>query len=343
MTLGVLLAGCRSASGPGVAARTTEASRPTTIARAADPQATTITSTTDPEGTTITSATAPVGSASPPSSAGATAPCGRVAAPPSTYDHVIWIWMENHRFSQVIGDQSAPYETALARQCGTASRYATVGAPSLPNYIGATSGATQGISDDADPASHPLAVDNLFRQVRASGRTERSYEEAMPSACRPSGAGRYAVKHNPAAYYTGPGDRAACLSDDITLGTPAAGALRDDLSRGSLPAFAFITPDLCNDTHDCPVSVGDRWLAGWMPTILGSDAYRSGRTAVFVVWDEPTPMPNMVIGSSVAPGTVAAQAFDHYSLLRTTEELLGLSPFLGQAASATSMRPGLHL
>ncbi len=333
MTLGLLLAGCRSASGPGpLASTTSEVSPPTTAAPAADPQA-----------TTIPSATGPAAPASPPTTVGSTAPCGQAAAPPATYDHVIWIWMENHRSNQVIGSKDAPYETSLARRCGTASRYASVGAPSLPNYIGATSGVTHGISDDADPASHPLDVDNVFRQVRARGRTERSYEEAMPSPCRGSGGGRYAVKHNPAAYYTGPGDRAACLADDVALGTPAAGALHDDLARGSLPAFVFVTPDLCNDTHDCPVSTGDRWLAGWMPAILGSDAYRSGRTAVFVIWDEPTPMPNVVIGPSVVPGTVAPQAYDHYSLLRTTEELLGLSPFLGQAATAASMRPGFHL
>jgi hypothetical protein len=109
------------------------------------------------------------------------------------------------------------------------------------------------------------------------------------------------------------------------------------LAQNTIPAFSFVTPDLCNDTHDCAVADGDRWLAGWLPTILDSPPYRAGTTVVFVVWDEPTPMPLLVIGPTVAAGTTAAEPFDHYSLLRTTEELLGL-PFLGQAASARTMR-----
>ena len=50
----------------------------------------------------------------------------------------------------------------------------------------------------------------------------------------------------------------------------------------------------------------------------------------------------MVVAPSVSPGTVAGDAFTHYSLLRTQEELLGV-PFLGQAATAPSMRAAFGL
>src|SRR6202521_780621 len=70
---------------------------------------------------------------------------------PATYEHVIWIWMENHTYSQVIDNGAAPYTTQLAHQCGTATNYAIVGSPSLPNYIGATAGSTFGIADDNPP------------------------------------------------------------------------------------------------------------------------------------------------------------------------------------------------
>jgi phospholipase C len=217
-----------------------------------------------------------------------------------------------------------------------------VGSPSLPNYLGATSGGTWGIGDDAAPAAHPLTVDNLFRQVRAAGHTERSYQEGMPGPCDLGSTGTYAVKHNPAAYYVGDGDRAACHADDIPFGTTESGALAGDLAGDDLPAFSFVTPDLCHDTHDCPVEVGDSWLALWVPKILSSPAYRSGTTAVFIVWDEPTPMPAIVVSASTPPATTTSEPYDHYSLLRTTEELLGL-PLLGDAAGATSMRPTFNL
>jgi phospholipase C len=245
--------------------------------------------------------------------------------------------MENHTAADVIGSADAPYTTALAHGCGTAAHYASVGSPSLPNYVGATSGDTQGIQDDAPPASHPLAVDNLFRQVRAAGKTERSYSESMGTNCQLDSSGDYAVKHNPAPYYVGNGDRAACQRDNVPLGTPEAGALRQDLDAGTLPAFALVTPNLCSDTHDCPVRTGDDWVRRWMAVVLASSSYRQGRTAVFLVWDEPTPTPFVVVSPSTPAGVVASTPASHYALLRTTEELLGL-PLLGHAATASSLR-----
>jgi hypothetical protein len=246
--------------------------------------------------------------------------------------------MENHTADAVLHSPAAPFERDVARQCGSSSSYRSVGSPSLPNYLGATSGSTHGVHDDADPSVHPQTGDNLFRQVRAGGGTARSYEEAMPAPCQLHSSGRYAVKHNPQAYYIGGDDRAACNADDVPLGSSSGGALADDLAHDQLPTFSFITPDLCNDTHDCGVAVGDRWLADWVPRILASPAYRARRTAVFVVWDEPTPMPLLVVSPTTPAGTTASTPFDHYSLLRTTEDLLGIPDHLGQAAAAASMQ-----
>src|SRR5439155_7962579 len=99
-----------------------------------------------------------------------------------------------------------------------------------------------------------------------------------------------------------------------------------DLRRGTLPRFAFVTPNLCHDTHSCPVRVGDGWLARFLPQLLASRTYRGGRTAVFVVWDEGVFSDHVLIAiaPSIRPGTRTALASDHYSLLRTTEDLLGL-------------------
>lgn len=270
-------------------------------------------------------------------------PCGTQPTPVARYEHIVWIWMENHSFDQVIGNSNAPYETMLATQCATATRYSQVGSPSLPNYIGATSGDTQGVHDDAPPSSHQLGVDNLFRQVRAAGGTEKSYQESMPGNCVLSSQGKYAVKHNPAAYYVGGDDRQACRSDDVPLGSVQSGELRRDLDGNALPTFSFITPNLCNDTHDCSVKTGDEWLAQWIPVILASSAYRTGATAVFVMWDESTPMPFIAISATTPPGTKVMGPIDHYALLRTTESMLGIGTLLGRAATAPDLRPALGL
>jgi hypothetical protein len=240
--------------------------------------------------------------------------------------------MENHSWSTVIANAAAPYLSALARECGTDTNYAAVGSPSLPNYLGATSGLTQGVNDDADPAAHTFAVDNVFRQVRIAGGTERSFVESMPTNCGLVSEDSYAAKHNPAVYYVGPGDRAACQTDDVPFS-----AFQSVLTSGELPTYTSITPNICDDMHDCSVTSGDQWLATWVPRILATSSYRSGTTALFIIWDEPTPLGNVVVAPSVRPGTVSSVAVDHYSLLRATEEMLGL-PLLGQAVSATSLR-----
>jgi hypothetical protein len=290
---------------------------------------------------TVAGTTAAATSTAP--SKGRRGPCGASATPPAVYDHVIWIWMENKTFNQVIGTSHAPYETSLAKQCATATQYSSVGSPPLPNYLGATSGSTHGIFNDGAPAVHPITTDNLFRQVRAQGGTARSYQESMTGNCNLGTSGRYAVKHNPAAYYVGDSDRAACEADDVPLGSLQSGALRHDLDTDTLPTFAFVTPNLCHDTHDCSVRTGDRWLQQWLPVLLASNSYAAGSTAIFVVWDEDSPMPFVAIAPTVPTRTVVSANVDHYALLRTTEEMLGIPTQLGAAAQAPSMRTSLHL
>jgi hypothetical protein len=162
----------------------------------------------------------------------------------------------------------------------------------------------------------------------------------MPSPCALVPSGRYAVKHNPAAYYVGDDDRAACSRDDSGVTGPEQ--LRPDADGGPLPTFLFVVPDLCHDTHDCSVATGDEWLASWLPSVLAGSGFAQGRIAVFIVWDEPSPMPFVALAASVHPGSVIESPVDHYSLLRTTEELLGLAS-LGAAAEASSMRTELGL
>jgi hypothetical protein len=249
----------------------------------------------------------------------------------------VWIVMENHTREQVLNDVNAAYVPRLTRACAMALDYRSVGSPSLPNYLGATSGSTHGIRDDGSPAAHPLTADNVFRQVRASGRRAISYEESMPAPCTLSSSGRYAVRHNPAAYFTGADDRDACARDDVPLGDTERGALADAIDTDAMAALTFITPDLCNDTHDCPVAVGDAWLARWVTRLVVSAPYQRGTMVIFVAWDEPSPMPFIVVSRSVVPGATIPGTVDHYALLRITEELLGL-PLLGAAQQATDVR-----
>jgi phospholipase C len=259
---------------------------------------------------------------------------------------VIWVFMENHGYDQVVGSTSAPFENTLIEQCGLAANMHADFHPSLPNYIATTSGGNQGVTDDGSPDVHPLATASIFSQVRDAGLEWRSYAESSPGNCVQTSSGTYAARHVPAVYYTG--IAADCLNWVVPMGTTSSGNFLNDLNGNTLPAFSFVTPNLDSDTHDAPVSTGDAWLQQWIGKIVASPGYTSGSTVIFITWDEDegtttNRIPTIVISPSTHVGTVSNTAFSHYSMLRTTEDLLGLGGYLGAAASATSMAGDFNL
>lgn len=285
--------------------------------------------------------TSPAASAATPS---ASTPCGTAPAQPHV-SHVIWIWMENHSYNTIIGSSQAPYINSLAGECGLATNYHNITHPSLPNYIAATSGLpysgiTQFDSDCNPTGSCLTSAPSIFGQ----GETWKSYEETMPSNCYPQNFGEYAVRHNPAPYYT---TLQGCATEDVPYTQ-----LATDLAGNTLPAFSFITPNVIDDMHDGTIADGDNWLAANLPTILNSPEYQSGSTAVFVTWDEGEGgtsnqcatnttdvgcrVATIVISPSTVPGTTSGRLFNHYALLGTAEQLLKL-PKLGEAANIPTM------
>jgi phosphatidylinositol-3-phosphatase len=278
-------------------------------------------------------------------------PCGTLPLSSTHYTHVLWIWLENHSYDEIIGSAEAPYINGLASGCGLASNYHNISHPSLPNYIAATSGLalTQlaHFTSDCKPARRcRTSSSSVFSQVS----NWKAYEESMPKSCDRKNRGSYAVRHNPPPYYT---TLANCTPNDVPYTQLGA-----DLNAGTLPAFSFVTPNLVNDMHDGTIAQGDAWLQSNLPTILGSTAYQSGTVAVFVTWDEGEGgasndcatntgdvgchVATIVVSPSTAPGTRSATLFNHYSLLAGAEQLLGVPP-LGEAAAANSMMSAFNL
>jgi hypothetical protein len=272
----------------------------------------------------------------------------------SAIHKVLVIAEENHSYAQIIGSSQAPYLNQLATEYGSATRFDAgypTGCPSLAAYILMTSGSAAGICDDRAPKAHPLTGDNIFRQAAAAGLSWRDYAESAPRPCAltNSADGRYLVRHVPPAYYLP--ERAACAKWALPMGTSRSGALHDDVTAGSLPAFGFVSPDACGDMHGAPrcpddrIGAGDRWLKARLPAILTGPDYRAGRLAIIITWDEGTGRDNHIPTLVISPKTrkvSVGTAFSHCSTLRTAEELLGLR-LLGCAGSAASMVPAFRL
>ena len=281
----------------------------------------------------------------------AAGPCGATTTAP-TYKHVIWIWFENHSSSSIIGSSQAPYFNTIADECGLATNYHNLSHPSLPNYVGATSGLAVSSLTPFDGDCNPTgSCTTTSASIFSQGETWKAYEESMPSNCYKSNSGEYAVRHNPPPYFT---SLTGCSAKDVPYSQ-----LATDLAGNALPAFSFITPNLIDDMHDGTVAQGNTWLSNNLPKILSSPEYTSGNTAVFITFDEGSggtkgencatnttdnscKIPTIVVSPSTKAGTKSGTLFNHYSLLATAEHLLGL-PALRQAASATTMTAAFNL
>ena len=256
-----------------------------------------------------------------------------------SFRHIFVIVLENKDADQIIASPSAPYLNQLAAQYARAANYYAIQHPSLPNYLALIGGDTFGVNSDCTDCF--VDQDNLINQLEEAGHSWKAYMEAMPSPCFLGNGGSlfrplYRQKHNPFIYYDKVRDDPALCNKIVPLTQ-----FSDDLRANTVPDFVWITPDMCNDMHDCAINRGDAWLREWVPQILASSAWRDNGV-LFITFDEGQGTDacctyaaggqvfTLVISPLVQPGFVSTTSYDHYSLLRTIEEAWQL-PLLGNA------------
>jgi hypothetical protein len=181
----------------------------------------------------------------------------------------------------------------------------------------------------------------LAAQLADGGVPWSAYFENMPSACftGASASGGYAKKHNPFVYF------ASVVGTDQCRHVVPADHMLDDLSSAAPPAFVWLTPNLCNDGHDCGVGAADQWLRQELGRIQSTPWYAADGT-VIVTWDEGTSSASCcqhAAGGRIATIVVAErlhaarhdQPVDHAGMLRTIEDDYHLA-HLGDAACPCS-------
>lgn len=312
-----------------------------------------------PGGPQASASEAPLATSSPVSSPAATASTGpqltgaassapsqaaRPSAAPVAARPVWWIILENHEYGSIVGNQQAPYFNALAARYGLATNYYATGHPSEPNYVALVAGTTLGVVSDG---VYSLRAPSIFSQLASAGRPWRVYAQDDQPGCftgtstgggldGPGAPGVYVRKHNPAISLTSVADSAAqCRNiEPLRDFDPAAGA------------FEMIVPNLVNDMHDGSVAQGDAFLQAFVPRILASAAFRSGGT-LFIMFDEGGSSAGshgdagghaatLIIAADVTPGYRDRAYLDHYSLLRATQDILGL-PCLANSCRSTAI------
>ena len=280
---------------------------------------------------------------------------------------VVVIVMENHAYGAtdpgVNGDPTkyvvgntvdAPYLNGTLIPSGTlfTNDYAPYH-PSLPNYLELTAGTNAGCTvDSCSRDSFPN--ENLFHLLGQAGASFASLQESMPANCTFTDSGLYAVRHNPEIYFTNldaaSGLAYACPNTDMTI---APGVTPGTVLAwpNPLPAFSFVTPNLCHDMHGskptgvCPnktdqiIADGDAWLGANVPVLLAEGAI------VIVTFDEGGSGDSTGGGGHIAtimtglkvPVAIDATLYNHASLLAGLENYFGLTPLLADAATATPL------
>ncbi len=241
------------------------------------------------------------------------------------FAHIVLIVLENHGISQVIGNAAYPNLNALAKQNVLLSNYFATTHPSLPNYISLVSGATQKITSDCTTCF--VNAPNLADEIEASGHSWKSYEEDMPSPCFIGDSNPYAQKHDPFLYF----DSIRNNSDRCQKSIVPLTQLSTDLATNQLPDFSFITPNLCDDGHNCSLEVADKWV-GQMVSALQSSPALGKNSLIIITFDESESDNTTCCGMGKKAGgqvmtilisPLAKQGFndntpyDHYSLLKT--------------------------
>ena len=294
---------------------------------------------------TPTATIAPTFTPSPPSTpvANAANPCFGAAVPPQ-WKHIVVLMFENRTYNEVIGP--APYITSLANKCATLPDWKDAntrvdGSPdghyaSKPNYATLTNGlspSVHGLTSDAYATT--TDVDNIYHQLDLAGISFKNYYQGEAGGCTVRFSGDY---HDPIRYYTDVAD--ICDAHDVPLST-----FMTDLNSGNLPAFSMILPDNEHNMHNNNVASGDTYAQSILDPLLNSQAYANGDLAIFFLWDEDTPIPNVLLAPSVIPGTKipapTGNPISHFSALRTWEEMLDL-PLLGDTGAAPSLLPFLE-
>ncbi|MBK8252727.1 MAG: hypothetical protein IPK82_08670 [Polyangiaceae bacterium] len=257
---------------------------------------------------------------------------GRAAvSKPDVKGTVFTIVFENKEKGEVIKPEVETFWN-LSRDYSRAEAYISNAHPSLVNYIVMTSGDRQGIGSNDPPAK--VATDeplNLGEQLDAHGIKWRAYLEDMGEPCKLESSGDYAVHHNPWVYYT-------TLTDDVERCKDRVvdfeEHFEEDLAKDEYK-YMWITPNQCNNMHNCDASVGDAWLKDVVTKIQASPGYQNGG-AIFILFDEGSTrildaeanLPTVIVSEQlVKKGYVSETRFDHAGYLATVQDIFQMPRF----------------
>jgi hypothetical protein len=253
------------------------------------------------------------------------------AATTPRYSHVVVVIEENYSGSAILGGGQAPYIKSLAAQGENFPNYHGVSHPSEPNYLALFTGSTQH-TDGSDNCIRSSAK-SIVGEARSAGVSVKGYIEGLSSG------NGYACRHDPFSQ----------ISDAKSADTDFS---HFPSNYATLPELSVVVPNLADDMHDNGIGSGDRWVKAHLNGY--AQWAKTHNSLLIVMSDENDADPNyggnqpgengngalaVAVGARIAAGKSNTGHFDHYSMLRTLEDLFGLK-HLGASATAVDMIRG---
>jgi hypothetical protein len=272
-------------------------------------------------------------------------------------DHVVIVILENHNYDQILGNSAAPYLNSLVRDSATAlftQSYALTH-PSQPNYLMLFSGSDQGVINNDVPEILPFSSPNLGAGLLQAGRTFAGYSEDLPAiGFDGKSSGYYARKHNPWVNWQGADKNGIPGTFNLPL-------MSFPSNFDLLPTVSFVIPnqdhDMHNGTDPKRINKADVWLSDHLNGYV--QWAQSHNSLVIITFDEghvrngnllnrilsfihdeeevgsseSNHIFTVFVGEMVKHGSYD-QKIDHYSVLRTIEEMYSLSRAGSSAASS---------
>jgi hypothetical protein len=288
--------------------------------------------------------------------------------------HIV-IVIENTRFSGAVGDANLPYLNQLASTGLVYSNDLGLNDPSVTaqmDLLALFSGSSQGVTDNGYDG--PFAGGNLAQSLFNRGLTFGGYTEALPSAgdttdayaaspTNPAYDDLYNRAYNPMAQFSNFGTGIT----NVMVNQPFSAFPTTAAGYTALPTVSFVIPDTLdstkgsNDTSPYGTDSGSyallrqnadnflknnldgylQWAKQNNSLLIVTEA-EADRSRGFT--SQATNLVTTVVNGSTnlfVPG-VDPTAYNHYNLLRTIEDMYGLTPLGGSASVGDLHLNSLH-
>jgi len=249
--------------------------------------------------------------------------------------HTLVLILENHSYTELVGNLQAPYINSLWNDTHTArltQSYALTH-PSQPNYIMLYSGSSQGITNNNLPIGLPFTTANLGASLIQAGFSFVGYSEDLPIAGYTGEvSGAYVRKHNPWVNWQGTGINSIPASANRPFSD-----FPTDIDQ--LPNVSIVVPNLIHDIHDGSVSECDTWIQNNLGSFI--EWCKTNNGLFILTFDEDDLSANNQVLTFFTGANIKTDSYNqkitHYNVLRTIEELYAL-PFAGTSADSLPIK-----